>query len=286
MRKFTIDFTAENTLPDGSILGKQGEHNATELIIVPPSEMTDCEDVTSYRIAFGLTNCRCVHSETLEKAAEVSMLLFSQITSSESVEIQLEGYGADGNLVMKSTTVNKLKFLPSVCGKETGADGNSQSMSNEVNQNTAARHNHENKDVLDGLSADGESLMFNGKSIGGGAEIDLELLPAQIVASLLYKANVTTVFGTPEEISADGSYENFFFATGMNTFLVCVPSESGKLIYMNGDTYEFTEEMNVNKGNLIIFWFNNDMQLSNTAKGGEFIREVLVNGIESVTSES
>ena len=286
MRKFTIDFTAENTLPDGSVLGKQGEHNATELVIVPPSEMTDCEDVTSYRIAFGLTNCRCVHSETLEKAAEVSMLLFSQITLSESVEIQLEGYGADGNLVMKSTTVNKLKFLPSVCGKETGADGNSQSMSNEVNQNTAARHTHKNKDVLDGLSADGESLMFNGKSIGGGAEIDLELLPAQIVASLLNKANVTTVFGTPEEISADSTYTDFFYLASMDSYLVCVPSESGNLIYMNGDTYDFTEKMNVNKGNLIIFWFNNEMRLSNTAKGGEFIREVLVNGIESVTSES
>ncbi len=286
MRKFTIDFTAENTLPDGSILGKQGEHNATELVIVPPSEMTDCEDVTSYRIAFGLTNCRCVHSETLEKSAEVSMLLFSQITSSESVEIQLEGYGADGNLVMKSTTVNKLKFLPSVCGKETGADGNSQSMSNEVNKNTAARHTHENKDVLDGLSADGENLLFNGQSIGGGAEIDMELLPAQIVARLLRKNNVTIVFGTPEEIGSDDIYQNFFYSMSMNSFLVCVPSQDGKIVYMSTDTYEFTEEISVLKGNLIIFWVDNNMALSLTTKGGEFIREVLVNGIESVTTES
>ncbi len=235
---------------------------------------------------FRVTNCRCVHSETLEKAAEVSMLLFSQITSSESVEIQLEGYGADGNLVMKSTTVNKLKFLPSVCGKETGADGNSQSMSNEVNQNTAARHTHENKDVLDGLSADGDNLLFNEKNIGGGAEIDLELLPAQIVASLLYKANVTTVFGTPEEISADDTYTNFFYSMSMDSFLVCVPNEDGKIIYMSTDTYEFTEEIGVTKGNLIIFWVNNDMTLSLTTKGGEFLRQLLVDGIESVTSES
>lgn len=173
-----------------------------------------------------------------------------------------------------------------VSSKAVDAELKKKITEEDVDKKLEKIHTHENKDVLDGLSADGESLMFNGKGIGGGAEIDLGLLPAQIVARLLSKANVTTVFGTPEEISADGSYENFFFATGMNTFLVCVPSESGKLIYMNGDTYEFTEEMNVNKGNLIIFWFNNEMQLSNTAKGGEFIREVLVNGIESVTSES
>lgn len=173
-----------------------------------------------------------------------------------------------------------------VSSKAVHAEFKKKMTEEDVDKKLEKIHTHKNKDVLDGLSADGESLMFNGKSFGGGAEIDLELLPAQIVASLLSKANVTTVFGTPEEISADGSYEDFFFATGMNTFLVCVPSESGKLIYMNGDTYEFTEEMNVNKGNLIIFWFNNEMQLSNTAKGGESLRQLLVDGIESVTSES
>lgn len=173
-----------------------------------------------------------------------------------------------------------------VSSKAVDAELKKKMTEEDVDKKLEEIHTHENKDVLDGLSADGESLMFNGKSFGGGAEIDLGLLPAQIVASLLSKANVTTVFGTPEEISADDIYTNFFYSMSMDSFLVCVPSESGKLIYMNGDTYEFTEEMNVNKGNLIIFWFNNEMQLSNTAKGGEFIREVLVNGIESVTSES
>ena len=187
---------------------------------------------------------------------------------------------------LTTSALGDLLFDGKPVGDGSGGGGISDELYQEIVANTEARHTHENKDVLDGLSADGESLMFNGKGIGGGAEIDLELLPAQIVASLLSKANVTTVFGTPEEISADDIYTNFFYSMSMDSFLVCVPSESGKLIYMNGDTYEFTEEMNVNKGNLIIFWFNNDMQLSNTAKGGEFIREVLVNGIESVTSES
>ena len=173
-----------------------------------------------------------------------------------------------------------------VSSKAVDAELKKKMTEEDVDKKLEKIHNHENKSVLDGLSADGESLMFNGKSIGGGAEIDMELLPAQIVASLLYKANVTTVFGTPEEISADDSYMNFFYSTSMDSYLVCVPSESGNLIYINGDTYEFTEKMNVNKGNLIIFWFNNELQLSNTAKGGEFLRQLLVDGIESVTSES
>lgn len=284
MRKFTIDFTAENTLPDGSILGKQGEHNATELIIKPPAEMLNYPDLSYISIVFSRGTQR-VSSDAISAKQEISFILSGAFTTVSVVSVQLEGFDGNNNLLVKSDRIEDLVFEGGISGEEyTGSD--EIPMQNAVRQNTLARHNHENKSVLDGLSADGESLMFNGKGIGGGAEIDLELLPAQIVASLLSKANVTTVFGTLEEISADDSYMNFFYSTSMDSYLVCVPSESGNLIYMNGDTYEFTEKMNVNKGNLIIFWFNNEMQLSNTAKGGEFLRQLLVDGIESVTSES
>lgn len=284
MRKFTIDFTAENTLPDGSVLGKQGEHNATELIIKPPAEMLNYPDLSYISIVFSRGTQR-VSSDAISAKQEISFILSGAFTTVSVVSVQLEGFDGNNNLLVKSDRIEDLIFEGGISGEEyTGSD--EIPMQNAVRQNTAARHTHENKDVLDGLSAEGESLMFNGKGIGGGAEIDLELLPAQIVASLLSKANVTTVFGTPEEISADDSYMNFFYSTSMDSYLVCVPSESGKLIYMNGDTFEFTEEMMVNKGNLIIFWFNNEMQLSNTTKGGEFLRQLLVDGIESVTSES
>lgn len=140
MRQFHIDFTGtENTLPDGNILGNQGEHNATELIITPPQEMTDNENITSYRIAFELCNCRAVHSEIIEKSETLSLPLFSQITSSDTVAVQLEGYDNNGELVIKSEKITKLKFNPSVYGVEIPPNGSPNSMAAEVAANTNFR---------------------------------------------------------------------------------------------------------------------------------------------------
>ncbi len=133
MRTFIIDYTnTENMLPDGDVIGYYGEHNATQLVITPPQEMTDCENISYYRIAFGLTNCRAVHSESLEKGETVAMPLFSQITKSDTVSVQLEGYSSDGNLVAKSETVKKLKFSESVGGVEISADSKSGGLAAEV----------------------------------------------------------------------------------------------------------------------------------------------------------
>lgn len=133
MRTFHIDYTnAENKLPDGDIVGKYGEHNATILSITPPAEMTESEEIICYRIAFGLTNCRTVTSEQLEKAETVSLPLNAQITRSDTLSVQLVGYDAENNLVMKSETVKKLKFAESVGGTEIPADGSSHNLGAEV----------------------------------------------------------------------------------------------------------------------------------------------------------
>ncbi|MBQ8015462.1 MAG: hypothetical protein IJ264_04670 [Clostridia bacterium] len=167
MRIFRIDYTnADNMFPDGDIVGYYGEHNATQLVITPPQEMTDCADVASYRIAFGLTNCRAVRSETLEKTEAVSFLLFAQITRSETISVQLEGYGTDGNLVMKSETAKKLKFSDSVSGTEITANGKASDLSTEVSANTAARHTHENAATLGALGESDGQLTYNGNAVG------------------------------------------------------------------------------------------------------------------------
>lgn len=132
MRTFNIDYTSENKLPDGDIVGKYGEHNATLLSITPPSEMSENTEIVFYRIAFGLTNCRTVHSEKIEKAETVSYLLNAQITRSDVISVQLVGYDAESKLVMKSETVKKLKFAESVGGVEVDPDGKSYNIGAEV----------------------------------------------------------------------------------------------------------------------------------------------------------
>ncbi|MBR3819069.1 MAG: hypothetical protein IKJ41_07955 [Clostridia bacterium] len=142
MRIFRINYNeAGNLLPDGSVLGNQGEHNATLLTVTPPDEMTENEKITSYRIAFELTNCRAVHSESIAKADVISLPLFSQITSSETVAVQLEGYDENGDVIVKSPKIKKLKFNPSVCGVEIPLSDSPNSMAAEVTANTAFRNN-------------------------------------------------------------------------------------------------------------------------------------------------
>lgn len=160
MRTFKIDYTSSNNLPDGDIVGKYGEHNATLLSITPPSDMAENTEIAFYRIAFGLTNCRTVHSEKIEKAETVSYLLNAQITRSDIISVQLVGYDAENKLVMKSETVKKLKFAESVGGVEVDPDGKSYNIGAEVN---ALQKKIEN------FSEDANgNLLYKGKPIMGG----------------------------------------------------------------------------------------------------------------------
>lgn len=135
-------------LPDGNVLGYQGEHNATSLSITPPTEMTECEEIAGYKIAFQLNNCRCCHSELIEKAPSVEILLSSQITSSKEISVQLEGYSADGNLVIKSKKVAKLTFDDSVAGTNVDYNNGEHGTAADIAANTLARHTHDNADIL------------------------------------------------------------------------------------------------------------------------------------------
>ncbi len=158
MRTVHIDFlNTENQLPDGNILGNQGEHNATVLAVTPPAEMTANENITSYRIAFELSNCRAVHSKDIAKADVISLPLFSQITSSETVAVQLEGYDGNGEIIIKSPKIKKLKFNPSVCGVEIPPSDSPNSMAAEVTANTAFRNKFSENE--------NGNLLYNGKSL-------------------------------------------------------------------------------------------------------------------------
>lgn len=134
-----IDFSnPENFLPDGDTLGNEGEHNATELLITPPDSMKSNLKVSFYRLAFELQNCRTYHSDKLANYETISFFVPYDVSTSDMVAVQLEGYDDNGNLVIKSDKVSKLKFKPSVNGIEKTSSGSS-GMTSEVNLNTKFR---------------------------------------------------------------------------------------------------------------------------------------------------
>lgn len=161
MRTLRIDFTAENMLPDGNMAGRMGEHNATDLIITPPAEMAQCEEIVNYVAAF-VTEGKIIRTDFYPKAEQITVSLCSQLTQDHSLSLQLEAYDGTGGLVVKSPIVSELRLLPSAGGDEEEFDGESGGMVSQINLNTLSRHNHANSDVLDKFSEENGKLTFDG----------------------------------------------------------------------------------------------------------------------------
>ena len=162
MRTLKIDFTSAKVLPEGNDAGYIGEHNATQLVITPPIEMSECESIATYVVAF-TTGGGVLHSDNILKTDEITVSLTSKLTTDYYLGVQLEGYDSEGELVVKSPLVTQLQLSPSARG--TGAESDSGSING--NSPVISGHAHENKDTLDLIGMDEKGLTFNGQKVGG-----------------------------------------------------------------------------------------------------------------------
>ena len=154
MRTLRIDFTAGTPLPEGNFAGRTGEHNATELIITPPEEMTQCEGITKYVVAF-MTEGKLIRTDFYPKTESFTVPLFSQLTRDHCLGLQIEGYDDDGNLLVKSPVVDNIRLEPSANGEgNIETDTENGSLVADVILNTQSRHDHGNKNLLDSISSE------------------------------------------------------------------------------------------------------------------------------------
>lgn len=204
IRRITIDFTAQQPI-NCRMCGYIGEHNATELLIIPPVEMAENAAVTVYAAVF-TTNGKRIPSRTYLKSEELSIALWQQLTQSPVLNVQLEAYDGDGELVAKSPMVY-LALLPAARGAETEADYGSDGIAAEIAENTRLRHSHDNKAVLDKLGSDGNSLTYDGQPIkGGGSSIQGDWQQSDPAAAD-YVKNRTHYETDAFEVTWDGSTE-------------------------------------------------------------------------------
>lgn len=158
-------------MPDGNILGKMGEHNATVLDITPPEYMSANENIVLYCLAFETGRDfikKVIRSEMIPKADVIHISLWGQVTVSENLRFQLEGYDGENNLLVKSILVECV-FLPSVNGVQSLPEFGNNGISADIAANTFARHSHNNAAVLDKLGETPDGLTFNQKLIGGAS---------------------------------------------------------------------------------------------------------------------
>jgi len=164
MRTIRIDLTQP---PSRAVdAGVKGEQNAAVLHLIPPAEVSS--EAAYYRIAFEW-NAGVVLTDALALTdGEVVYTLSTPLTNQNPLPFTLEGYRADGSYVGKSSLVS-LAFGHAVVGCLTDPTaGDAQTIGKEVAANTAARHTHENKDVLDEIGMEDNLPTWQGSSWPGG----------------------------------------------------------------------------------------------------------------------
>lgn len=171
-RTITVDYAR----PRGYDVGYRAENNFTVLALPVPAELKDAD---SYRVYFESTVGDYLQTEPLTPAdGYVTVKITSDIVPEPgNMAAQLVAFRA-GEIV---------GYAPMITGSAKmsipdGTERLSHSLAAEIALNTAARHDHDNKAVLDKFAeSDGEPT-YDGQVIGGGGSTESELFIVNVQA--------------------------------------------------------------------------------------------------------
>lgn len=186
-RTITVDYAR----PRGYDVGYRAENNFTLLALPVPEEL---EGADSYRVYFESTVGEYLQTETLTPVdGYVTVKITSDIVPEPgNMAAQLVAF-ADGEIV---------GYAPMITGSAKvsipdGTERLSHSLAAEIALNTAARHSHDNKSVIDLLTADDTgTLLYDGKVIGGGGSTAEDI-------SYTLSEDVQTTFPDIVELESD-----------------------------------------------------------------------------------
>lgn len=172
-RTITVDYAR----PRGYDVGYRAENNFTELLLPVPAEL---ENADSYRVYFESTVGEYLQTGLLTPVdGYVAVKITSDVVPEPgNMAAQLVAF-ADGEIV---------GYAPMITGSAKvsipdGTERLSHSLAAEIALNTAARHGHDNKSVIDLLTADDTgTLLYDGKVIGGGGSTESELFIVNVQA--------------------------------------------------------------------------------------------------------
>ena len=161
-RTITVDYAR----PRGYDVGYRAENNFTLLALPIPAEL---EGADSYRVYFESTVGEYLQTELLTPAdGYVTVKITSDIVPEPgNMAAQLVAF-ADGEIV---------GYAPMITGSAKvsipdGTERLSHSLAAEIALNTAARHSHENKAVLDKFAEIDGKPTYGGQALGGGGSVD------------------------------------------------------------------------------------------------------------------
>ena len=187
----------EYSRPRGYDVGYRAENNFTVLALPVPEEL---EGADSYRVYFESTVGEYLQTELLTPAdGYVTVKITSDIVPEPgNMAAQLVAF-ADGETV---------GYAPMITGSAKvsipdGTERLSHSLAAEIALNTAARHSHDNKAVLDKFaeSKDGKPT-YDGEALGGGGEAGDFIVKMTVTSDDDVNYTVTSCDKTVEQIDA------------------------------------------------------------------------------------
>lgn len=171
MRQCRLNFADNRYDCEAGIIG---EHYATELVVTPPAIMPT-EAV--YRLCFEPGGLSEIILQTTDGA--FSYPLPSAVTATPYCCVTLIGY-VGSEQIYKSRMV-RLHFSQTADG-DSSIDLQQPGIVDEVNRNTAARHDHDNKSVLDKFAESDGKPTYDGTAIGDGGSTETELFVVNVQA--------------------------------------------------------------------------------------------------------
>ena len=195
-RTITVDYAR----PRGYDVGYRAENNFTLLALPIPAEL---EGADSYRVYFESTVGEYLQTELLTPAdGYVTVKITSDVVPEPgSMAAQLVAF-ADGEIV---------GYAPMITGSAKvsipdGTERLSHSLAAEIALNTAARHSHSNKSVLDKFAETDGKPTYDGEALGGGGAGDF-IIKMTVEGDDDGGYTVTSCDATVEQIDAAVSAE-------------------------------------------------------------------------------
>lgn len=196
-RTITVDYAR----PRGYDVGYRAENNFTLLALPVPEEL---EGADSYRVYFESTVGEYLQTELLTPAdGYVTVKITSDVVPEPgNMAAQLVAF-ADGEIV---------GYAPMITGSAKvsipdGTERLSHSLAAEIALNTAARHTHANKSVLDKFAETDGKPTYNGEALGGSGGGTSDFIIKMTVEANSDGYTVTSCDATVEQIDAAISAE-------------------------------------------------------------------------------
>ena len=196
-RTITVDYAR----PRGYDVGYRAENNFTELSLPVPAEL---EGADSYRVYFESTVGEYLQTELLTSTGGyVTVKITSDVVPEPgNMAAQLVAF-ADGE---------RVGYAPMITGSAKvsipdGTERLSRSLAAEIALNTAARHSHDNKFVLDKFAETDGKPTYGGQALGGGGGASDFVIKMTVASDDDGNYTVTSCDATVEQIDAAVSAE-------------------------------------------------------------------------------